>query len=264
MSTAPRLNCSKPGFNFCPLALLLSAVVFMALPTESKAGILLSAESFAVLGASAVTSTGNTVINGDLGVSPLTSITGFGPGVVNGSTHINDAVALQSQTDALIAYTSLKNEASTNDLTGQDLGGLTLTAGVNTFDISAGLTGILTLDAEGDSDARFVFQIDTTLITASNSSVILINGAQAGNVFWQVGSSATLGTNSSFSGTILADQSITLTTGASLLGRAIALNAAVTMDNNLISVPEPSSLLLEISCLGFVFARKRKARSLAA
>jgi len=263
MKTAPRLNCSKPGLNFYPIALLLSAVVFMALPTESKAGILLTAESFAVLGGTTVTSTGNTVINGDLGVSPLTSIIGFGPGVVNGSTHINDSVAIQSQADALIAYTSLKNELSPGNLMG-DLGGLTLTPGVKTFATSAGLTGILTLDAQFNSAARFVFQIGTTLITASNSSVILINGAQAGNVYWQVGSSATLGTNSSFSGTILADQSITLTTGASLLGRAIALNAAVTMDNNLISVPEPSSLLLGVSCLGFLFSRKRKVSALAA
>ena len=264
MSTAPRLNCSKPGLNFCPIALLLSAVVFMALPTESKAGILLTAESFAVLGGTTVTSTGNTVINGDLGVSPLTSITGFPPGVVvNGSTHINDAVAIQSQVDAQDAYTLLKDEVSTGTLMG-DLGGITLTPGVKTFATSAGLTGILTLDAQFNSAARFVFQIGTTLITASNSSVILINGAQASNVFWQVGSSATLGTNSSFSGTILADQSITLTTGASLLGRAIALNAAVTMDNNLISVPEPSSLLLGVSCLGFLFSRKRKVSALAA
>ncbi len=141
-------------------------------------------------------------------------------------------------------------------MTGQDLGGLTLTSGVRNFTSSAGLTGTLTLDAGGDPTARFDFQIGSTFITAGNAVVLLINGAQASNVFWQVGTSATLGTNTSFAGTILADQSITLNTGADISGRAIALNAAVTLDNNDITIPEPASLWLVMSCLALFGVRQ--------
>jgi type VI secretion system secreted protein VgrG len=127
-------------------------------------------------------------------------------------------------------------------LTGTDLGGLTLTPGVYFFSSSAELTGTLTLDAKGDPNARFDFLIGTTLTTASSSSLLLIGSAQACHIFWQVGSSATLGTGTSFDGSILADQSITLTTGASLIGRALALNGAVTLDDNLITVPTCASV----------------------
>lgn len=212
------------------LLLLASALALVAFTEKSHAGILLSADGFAVLGASTVTNTGNTVLNGDLGVYPGTAITGFGPGIVNGSTYAGGAVSQQAQIDALAGYVFLENEVSIEDLSGQDLGGLTLTAGVRNFTTSAALTGTLTLDGGGDSNARFVFQIGSTFTSASNAVVLLINGAQAGNVFWQVGSSATLGTNTSFSGSILADQSITMNTGADLSGRAIALNGAVTLD----------------------------------
>jgi type VI secretion system secreted protein VgrG len=189
-----------------------------------------------------VTSTGNTVLNGNLGVSPGTSITGFySPGIVNGTIYDNDTVAAQAQADALTAYNTLAGEAPNQNLTGQDLGALTLLPGVYFFSSSAQLTGTLTLSGAGD----FVFQIGSTLTTASSSSVNLINGAQADNVSWQVGSSATLGTGTSFDGSILADQSITLDTGANLAGRALALNAAVTLDDNVItiptSIPEPGS-----------------------
>jgi type VI secretion system secreted protein VgrG len=167
---------------------------------------------------------------------------------VNGTIYNTDTVAGQAQADALTAYNFLAGEPVNSNLTGQDLGGLALLPGVYFFSSSAQLTAILTLDGNGDSNARFDFQIGSTLTTASSSSILLINGAQAGNVFWQVGSSATLGTGTSFNGSILADQSITLETGASLDGRALALNGAVTADDNIITVPtnipEPATFWL--------------------
>jgi len=197
-----------------------------------------SAANFAILGASTVTNTGPTTITGNLGVSPGTAVTGFPPGSVTGTIHTADAVAAAAQTDATVAYNDLKGEASTSNLTGQDLGGKTLLPGVYTYNSSAQLTGILTLDANGDPNATFVFQIASTLTTASGSSVRLINGAQDGNVFWQVGSSATLGTTTAFEGNILALASVTMNTGASLeCGRALALTGAVTMDSNIICTP---------------------------
>jgi hypothetical protein len=221
------------------------------LPLEDRlmlAGLLGSAEGFAVLGASTVTNTGPTIITGNLGVSPGTAVTGFPPGIVvpPSSIHAGDAVAGQAHSDAVIAYNNLAGRASNVNLTGQDLGGLTLSPGVYSFASSAQLTGTLTLDAQGNPDAEFIFQIGSTITTASNSSIIEINGADSCNVYWQVGSSATLGTGTSFEGSILALASITLTTNTTILnGRALALNGAVTMDTNQVSIDGCGSITWE-------------------
>jgi hypothetical protein len=193
-------------------------------------------QSFAVLAGSTVTNTGPTVVTSNLGVSPGLSVTGFPPGEVNGGTiHASDAVAAQAQNDLTTAYNALAGQACSTNLTGQDLGGLTLTPGTYCFTSSAQLTGTLTLDAQGDPAAVFVLQIGSTLTTASHSSVRMINGGNGCNVYWQVGSSATVGTGTIIAGSIMALTSITLTTGASVQGRALARNGAVTMDTNAVS-----------------------------
>ena len=231
---------------------------------QARGDFLGTAQSFGVLGGSTVTNTGPSIVNGNLGVWPGSAITGFPPGiVVGGSTYLGDAVAEQAHNDAAAAYSSLASMALTHDLTGMDLGGLTLTPGVYFFASSVFLTGALTLDSLGDPNALFVFQIGSTLITASDSSVVNINGAHGCNVYWQVGSSATLGTDTAFEGTILALASITLSTNANIFdGRALALTGAVTMDSNIISavcIPAPgAALLLGSAFLGVLVPRKRR------
>jgi hypothetical protein len=223
-----------------PIAALLTAAGALASPGAQTAPGLGSAASFAVLGGQTVTNTGPTTIFGDLGVSPGTAITGFPPGVVTGGAiHAADAVALQAQSDVTIAYDALAAQTCppANDKTGQDLGGQTLIEGVYCFSSSAQLTGPLTLDAQGNAAAVFIFQIGSTLTTASNSSVSVINGGTACNVFWQVGSSATIGTTTQFAGNILALTSIALQTGATIVpGRALARNGEVTMDTNNVTI----------------------------
>jgi hypothetical protein len=197
-----------------------------------------TAQSFAVMGGSTVTNTGSTVVTGNLGVSPGSAVTGFlpGAGIVNGTIHAADAQALQAQNDVTTAYNALVAQACTTDLTGQDLGGMTLTPGVYCFSTSAQLTGTLTLNALGNGNAVFIFKIGTTLTTASNSLVLVNNGGSACNVFWQIGSSATLGTGTTFVGNIIAAlTSITLNTGATVSGRTFARNGAVTLDTNTIN-----------------------------
>jgi hypothetical protein len=193
--------------------------------------------SFAVLAGSTVTNTGPSVISGSVGLDPGSAVTGFPPGIVlAGTTQVANGVALQAKSDLVTAYNDAAGRSSTATVSG-DLAGRTLTSGVYTSASSLGLSGALTLDAQGDPNAVFVFQAGSTLIVGSSSQVNLIGGAQACNVYWQVGSSATIGTGAAFVGNILALTSISMTTGATLQGRALARNGAVTLDTNTITRP---------------------------
>lgn len=195
--------------------------------------------SFGVLAGASVTNTGPSVITGNIGLSPGSAITGFPPGVVNAPYTIyqNDAVAAQAQSDLVNAYNILAGRQSNFDLTGQDLGGKVLTPGVYSFSAASQLTGTLTLDAQNNPNAVFIFNIGSSLTTASASAINLVNGARGGNVFFRVGSSATLGTGTSFAGEIYALASITLNTAANIAcGGALAVNGSVTLDTNNITV----------------------------
>ena len=203
---------------------------------RAQAPSLGSAAAFAVLGSSTVTCTGASTLTGDVGVSPGTAVTGFPAPctVVGGTIFAADPVSLQAHNDAALAYAALLADTCTTNLTGQDLGGLTLGSGVYCFNSSAGLTGTLNLTGAGP----WIFQIKSTLTTASASSVLVNGGSSQGcspGVFWQVGSSATLGTASQFQGIILANTSDTLTTSANVSGGVFALNGAVTLDTNLVN-----------------------------
>lgn len=237
------------GFN--ALICIVGVTMLLHASTASAQISLNTAQNFGVLGGSTVTNTGPSVVTGNVGVSPGSAVTGFPPGVVVGGTiHAADATAGQAQTDLTAAYNAAAGIACNTDLTGQDLGGLTLTPGVYCFDTSAGLTGTLTLDLQGDPSAFFLFKIGSTLTTASGSSVVLANSGGTTcppNVFWQVGSSATFGTGSSFSGNVLALTSITLTTGASLNGRALARNGAVTLDTNTVTLCASACPVITVS-----------------
>ena len=226
--------------HFSVVAMAVIAVFLCSAAPASAQIPLGTAQNFAVLGGSTVTNTGPTVITGNLGVSPGSAVTGFPPGVVTGgSIHAADAVAAQAQSDLTTAYNTAAGTPCGVDLTGQNLGGLVLTPGVYCFTSSAALTGTVTLNFQGNPNAAFLFKIGSTLTTASASSVILTNNAGSTcppNVNWQVGSSATLGTGSTFIGNVLALTSITLTTAANLTGRALARNGAVTLDTNNVSI----------------------------
>jgi Ice-binding-like/PEP-CTERM motif len=232
-------------------SLLLSLFVLSAYADSISLG---TASGYAVLAGSTVTNTGSTVLTGNLGVSPGCALSGAGTMTVSGTTNLCNAASAKAQKDLTAAYIQAQSLKSTGNLTGKDLGGMTLTTGVYSFASSAQLTGTLTL--EGKPGALFVFQIGSTLTTASASSVIFINSLTGKpttdpNIFWQVGSSATLGTSTKFEGNILALTSITLNTGASITcGSALARNGAVTLQGNTITgcgggkttVPEPGTM----------------------
>jgi hypothetical protein len=196
-----------------------------------------SAAGFAVLAGTTVTNTGGSIINGDLGVWPGTAVTGFGPGRVNGTIHAGDVAAHHAQASLTIAYDDAAGRKTGVVGVAGDLGGQTLGPGLYKSTSTLAITGDLTLDAKGDPNAVFVFQIASGLTVNSTSGIVLSGGAQATNVFWQVGSSATLGVGSAFKGTILALTSISIATGATLDGRALAQHGGVTLQSNAIVAP---------------------------
>lgn len=228
--------------RFIPLLLTLLLVIMMAAPTIPSVSFaaqptvnLGTTKSFAVLAGSEITNTGPTTINGDVGLHPGTAFTGQDEATISGEVHLADDVAEQAKADLVIAYNDAAGRLPVTTIP-TELGGTTLTPGIYVSDNGTfQITGTLTLNAEGDPDGVFVFQTASTLITASGSSVSLINGAQFCRIFWQVGSSATLGTDSEFVGHILALQSITAETGATVQGQLLARNGAVTLDGNTIN-----------------------------
>jgi hypothetical protein len=196
-----------------------------------------SAAPYAVLAGTTITNTGSTVITGDVGLSPGTSITGFPPALASGSVESADAGSLAAENDSTAAYGVAAGETPFTPVAGGTIGTTTLSAGVYQASSSLAVNGVLTLDGGGDANAIFIFQAGSTLTTASSASVILEGGAQACNVFWQVGSSATLGSTTNFVGTILAQTSITLNHAATVVGSVQAQTGAVTLDDNTITVP---------------------------
>jgi len=244
------------------MALTLVAVLAHPTATAAVSAVNLGSTSgFAVLAGSGITIAGavnSTVITGDIGTFPTISITGLSNLALNGVNHAGDGVTQLAKNDLITAYSDAAGRSyDTNYADGFALVG-TLTSGVYNGSGSLAISGSLTLDAQGDPNAVWIFQTATTLITASGSNIILTGGAQAGNVFWQVGSSATLGTGSEFTGSILAYTSITLDTGASVNGRVLARNGAVTMDYNTINVPEPCvTLLFGIGTVALFAGRRR-------
>lgn len=214
---------------------LATVIVTAAVPPATLGNV----EDFAVLAGTTVTNTGaNTTIVGDVGVSPGAAISGMPVGQpTGGSIHAGDATAAQAQTALTSLYNNLAGRSCGTNLTSEDLGGMTLAPGVYCFNTSAALTGTLTLNGQGNPNAVFIIEVGSTLTTASNAVVDLIGGAQAANVYWQIGSSATLGTGTAFQGNIVALQSITVNAGSSLTGRVLARNGAVTIDSSTLALP---------------------------
>ncbi len=225
------------------LLLLVSMLLIPRTATAATRPDLGTAASFGVLAATTVTNTGSTVVNGNLGVSPGKTVTGFPPGSVTppGTIYAGGPVAVQAQSDAHVAYNDLAGQACNLNLTGRDLGGLTLTPAAYCFSSAAQLTGQVILNGQENPNAVFVFQIGGTLSSASGASVSLTNGASPCNVFWQIGNSATLGTATSFVGNVLTLTSITLASNTTAQGGLYALNGAVTLNTNTITLPACST-----------------------
>lgn len=256
--------------------LLLTTLALAGWQTQAHAQASIdlgSAADFAVLAGSGITVTGavnSTAINGDIGTFPTTTFTGAGNVVLTGTNHGGDSITQDAKTALSAAYADAVGRTPTTTYGAiYDLGGLTLTPGVYNDPSSFGITGTLTLDANGDANAVWIFQAGSTLITQSSSQVLLIDGAQAANVFWQVGTSATFMASSVFVGTVMAADSITLNSGATIDGRLLALNALVTLDTNTISVPtaipEPATTAaLVAGLMGLVIGGRRIRRTRAA
>lgn len=233
-----RLRVAGASALSCSVLLGMSAVAGIpaAFAAEAKVGLGTSG-SYSVLGGQSVTNTGSSILAQDLGVNPGTSITGFPPGLVLGTTHAADAQAVLAQSDLVSAYDDAASRTPTARIMG-DLAGMTLVSGVYVANETVELNGTLTLDGQGDPNAVWIFQVGSALTTASASSIELVNGAQACNVYWQVGSSATLGTASDFKGSVLALTSVTVTNEATVEGRVLARNGSVTLDDNTFTSPE--------------------------
>jgi hypothetical protein len=231
ISIALLAACSNndPAPNSNPKVIPVQTAIQGSISLAGSAGL-------AVLAGSTITSTGATNITGNLGLSPGSEVGGFPPGILNGDQHINDDISNQAKLDLTAAYNDAAGRTSTDIVTlSGNIGGLTLTPGLYKSTSSLSISsGDLTFDAKGDANAVFIMQIATTLTTTSGRKVILSGGALASNIFWQVGSSATFGTTSVFKGTVMAMQSITFNTGATLDGRALARTGAVTMAGNTI------------------------------
>ncbi|HSY15877.1 MAG TPA: ice-binding family protein [Jatrophihabitantaceae bacterium] len=260
-----RVRLSAIAVIAAAVVLLLAAM--LAMPAVSHAATatvgLGTAGPYSVLGGQTVTNTGPTSLAGDLGVDPGTAITGFPPGIVAGATHAGDAAALQAQSDVTIAYDDAAGRAPTADVAG-DLVGKTLLPGVYKSTSTLALTGTVTLDAHGDPNAVFIFQIASGLTTFTASDVALVNGADACNVFWQVGSSAVLGTAATFNGTILALTSISVNTGTTVHGRALARNGAVTLDTNTFTSPACDTAVAAAAAAAFSSAAAASSAAVAA
>jgi hypothetical protein len=238
----------RPGYAWLavgPVAAAGAIAMFIASQPAVAATAPVSlgtATSFAVLAGTTVTNTGPSSISGNLGVSPGTAVTGFPPGLVsNGTIHRADGVANNAESSLTTGWVNAAGRSPTANVPAFIGAGQTLAPGVYKASSSLEVGGSLTLDAHGDPNAVFIFQAPSTLITDSASSVTLTGGAQACNVFWWVGSSATLGTSSDFAGSVLALTSISVDTGDTIAGRALARNGAVTLDDDTIIVPSCAS-----------------------
>ena len=264
----PTMICPFSKFSALSVRTLVlaSLVATVAIRVPAQTIALGSAASYAVIANTTITNTGTTFLVGDLGVSPGTVLTGSP--TVSGATHIADSAASTALTDANIAYNQLAALSPTQTMSDPNLGGLTLTPGVYFFATTAQLTGTLTLNGLNQTAPLFVFQIGSTLTTAASSSIMLSSLANAGNVWWQVGTSATIGGSTGFNGSILATTAVTLNSGANSNGRAFALGGALSLDTNQISsptaVPEPATTAALFAAAALVCVIIHRKRTVSA